>query len=59
MLRLISFCQGIVFKSFEAVAKLDKDLGRELLQTAIEAVEDNEKRRGCGRDTRLRLVHMP
>eukprot|EP00112_Aurelia_sp_Birch-Aquarium-sp1_P009479 Seg2079.2 transcript_id=Seg2079.2/GoldUCD/mRNA.D3Y31 product="Protein MMS22-like" protein_id=Seg2079.2/GoldUCD/D3Y31 len=46
--------QGIVFKSFEALARLDRELARGLIATARQSVEENETSRGCGEDKRLR-----
>ena len=48
--------QEIVFKPFEVLAKLDKELSKGLVRAAKEAVEESEKTRGCGQDIRLRLV---
>lgn len=48
--------QGIVFKSFEALARLDRELAGGLIVTARQSVEENETSRGCGEDKRLRLV---
>ena len=51
---LILFYQGIIFKSFETFAKIDRSLSIELIPTALTAVEEDEKLRGCGRDAKLR-----
>eukprot|EP00794_Sanderia_malayensis_P000336 gene336-968_t len=46
--------QGIVFKSFELVAELDKNLALSIVQTAHDSVEESERGRGCGEDKYLR-----
>ena len=51
---LVLFYQGIIFKSFETFAKIDRSLSIELIPTALTAVEEDEKIRGCGRDAKLR-----